>query len=102
MHSNRDEKLKVVRYSDSTEKQSILLKDRTSIYEHPVHNQNCISENGNLDICVVDFNDKSVIVINQAEKRRFIYRGQTSSTKRNTFNPKGITTDSRSQILIVD
>ncbi|XP_062573523.1 uncharacterized protein LOC134235408 [Saccostrea cucullata] len=102
MHSNKDERLKVVRYSGSTEKQSILLKDRTSIYEHPVHNQNCISENGNLDICVVDFIDKSVIVLNQAGKRRFIYRGQTSSPKIKLFNPKGITTDSRSQILIAD
>ncbi|XP_062606427.1 uncharacterized protein LOC134268252 [Saccostrea cucullata] len=102
MHSNRDKRLKVVRYSGSTEKQSILLKDRTSIYEHPVHNKNCISENRNLDICLVHFNDKSIIVINQAGKQRFIYRGQTSSPKRKPFNPKGITTDSRSQILIAD
>ncbi|XP_061187144.1 uncharacterized protein LOC133195309 [Saccostrea echinata] len=102
MHSEKDERLKVVRYSGSTEKQTILLKERTSIYEHPVHNQYCISENKNLDICVVDINDKSVIVINQAGKLRFTYRGQTPSPKGYPFNPKGITTDSRSQILTAD
>ncbi|XP_061187145.1 uncharacterized protein LOC133195310 [Saccostrea echinata] len=102
MHSEKDERLKVVRYSGSTEKQSIRVQERTSIYEYPVHNHYSISENRNLDICLVDINEKSVIVINKDGELRFVYNGHNPSPRDNPFNPKGITTDSQGHILIAD
>jgi hypothetical protein len=102
MYSDNETQSKIVLYSGSIEKQTIQYNcDGKPLYSGN-NNIKYISENRNLDICVADFGAGAVVVVNQAGKFRFRYTGHILTTKQKAFKPRGITTDSRSQILVTE
>lgn len=93
-------KTQVERFSGSKKIQSFTLDDNGQ-HLYSSDSIQCIQENRNQDICVARKTAGAVVVVNQAGEPRFTYTGIPFKSKR-SFYPRGITTDSRSRILIAD
>nr|XP_034307119.1 tripartite motif-containing protein 3-like [Crassostrea gigas] len=93
---------KVVRYSGSTEKQTIQFDDKGKPLYSGNYKIKYITENRNHDICVADFEAGLVVVVNEDGKLRWKYTAHPLMTKNNPFKPYGIATDSQCRILTAD
>lgn len=90
-----------MRYSGSKVKQSIQFNNKGQpLYSSGVSNK-YVTENKNLDICIADDEFGAVVVVNKDGEFRFTYTGPPSSRK-GSFHPFGITTDSQSRIIIAN
>ncbi|XP_062607762.1 uncharacterized protein LOC134269575 [Saccostrea cucullata] len=82
-------------------KQEIQYDDTNKPLFSTGRNNMYITENGNGDICVSDWNASAVIVTKKSGEFRFRYTGSLSRSYKE-FYPHGIDTDNYCRILVVD
>uniref|UniRef100_K1PT81 Uncharacterized protein n=1 Tax=Magallana gigas TaxID=29159 RepID=K1PT81_MAGGI len=97
MDSDDHMQTKAVRCSDSTEKHTIQFSEERKIL-YSFYGFKYIIEIY-LDICVLNNGARAVVMVNQTGKLRFTYTGPFSTIEK-PFDPRSITTDSHSRILI--
>ncbi|XP_056005902.1 uncharacterized protein LOC125658614 [Ostrea edulis] len=102
MRSDDKRETRVVRYHGREEKEIIQFESKGKPFYSVGPNQKLICENRNFDICVADRDACAVVVVSQDTKFRFRYEGNPSSLRKTEFKPKGIATDSLSNILVSD
>nr|XP_022342725.1 uncharacterized protein LOC111136274 [Crassostrea virginica] len=88
----KDREAKITRYSKAG-KEIQSDNQGQGLYSDPHY----ITENINGDICTLDWNKRSVVVVNKSGQHRFSYTGQGSG-----FCPFGICTDVLGHILVCD
>lgn len=104
MRSEDKKRSKILRYSGKTEIQ-VIEKDSQG---NSLLSVDCdfalrLTENGNENICVADYNGKVVVVLNSSGVLRFKYNGNIATvSKPRLFGPSTIVTDEILQILISD
>nr|XP_022313938.1 uncharacterized protein LOC111118664 [Crassostrea virginica] len=91
----------VRRYFASTQKQGIYQDDQDEPFYTAKGYIQYLSENRNLDVCMANRAAGEIVVVDAAGKLRFIYRGHPFIFHE-IFHPRGITTDSQTNILISD
>jgi hypothetical protein len=92
---------KVGIFSDGTLTQEIQFDDTGKPLFSVSRNNMYITENGNRDICVSDWNACAVIVVKKSGELRFRYTGNLSRSYKE-FYPHGIDTDNCCRILVAD
>ncbi|XP_052713447.1 uncharacterized protein LOC128187213 [Crassostrea angulata] len=102
MNTEDETQSKVVRYSGSTEKQTIQFDSNGKPLYSRYDKIKYITENRNHDICVADCGANAVVVVNQDGKLRWKYISHPSITKHEPFAPYCITTDGQSHVLTTD
>lgn len=85
MFSDDKTQCRVVRYSESTEKQIIQFDDGGLPLYSGSEKVKYITENRNRDICVIDCPADEVVVVNHAGKLRFRYTGSINFLNKKTF-----------------
>lgn len=102
MRSENKKQSKVVRYSGTTETQTIQYDGQGEpLFSTSSTAVLLLTENGNGDICVSDNSGHEVVVVNASGGLRFKYRGSQQS-KYTAFQPYKIATDVNHHILIND
>nr|XP_022307954.1 E3 ubiquitin-protein ligase TRIM71-like [Crassostrea virginica] len=102
MDNDEENQTKVVRYSGTTETQSIQWNDDGQpLFISGRENVKHLTYNRNLDICVSDPDAHTVVVVDHAGKLRFRYTGSLVTSKER-FDPRGVATDVQGRILIAD
>lgn len=61
-----------------------------------------VAENRNFDVCVSDKAKHTVVVLDKMGEFHFVYKGNIETGKFQSFNPRGLDTDSQGNILISD
>jgi hypothetical protein len=92
---------KVGIFSDGTLTQEIQFDDTGKPLFSASRNNMYITENGNCDICVSDWNACAVVVVKKSGEFRFRYTGILSRSFKE-FYPHGIDTDNSCRILVAD
>nr|XP_011423245.2 uncharacterized protein LOC105325403 [Crassostrea gigas] len=91
----KKKKGKVTRYNKTGKEIQNIQRDKKGqeLYRYPLY----ITENINGDVCVSDFHNAAVVVVDKSGQHRFSYTGQGSK-----FYPRGVCTDLLGHILVCD
>lgn len=100
MQTDDEKENKVVRYEGSKAIQEIQYKNQNiALYSNPLF----ICENTNFDICVSDWDQSSVVVVDSSGEFMFAYIGNRELRRyKNKFSPRGLACDALQHILVSD